>query len=88
MFSGCMDSQTSADVSNVSDFDLPDPAGRAGGALSSALLGVCYSDNQVPEAELTYKEVLVAVRAALKEMDFYQIPQLSSSRRLDVRTTN
>ena len=28
MTSGCMDKQTSADVSNVSSFCLPDPAGK------------------------------------------------------------
>jgi hypothetical protein len=38
MISGCQDSQTSADVSNVSSFTLPDPNGRAGGACTSALL--------------------------------------------------
>jgi hypothetical protein len=40
MISGCKDDQTSADVSNVASFQLPDPAGRAGGALTSALLNV------------------------------------------------
>ena len=38
MISGCQDSQTSADVSNVSSFSLPNPNGRAGGACTSALL--------------------------------------------------
>jgi hypothetical protein len=38
MISGCQDAQTSADVSNVSSFTLPDPNGRAGGACTSALL--------------------------------------------------
>ena len=38
MISGCDDSQTSADVSNVSSFSLPNPKGRAGGACTSALL--------------------------------------------------
>jgi len=38
MISGCQDNQTSADVSNVSSFSLPDPNGRAGGACTSALL--------------------------------------------------
>jgi hypothetical protein len=34
MFSGCEDAQTSADVSSVGDFQLPDPAGKAGGACT------------------------------------------------------
>jgi len=29
LISGCKDEQTSADVSNVDSFQLPDPAGRA-----------------------------------------------------------
>ena len=86
MFSGCMDYQTSADVSNVSNFKLPDPAGKAGGALTTALLSVCYADSKIPEAELTFKEVLIAVREALKAEGFNQIPQLSASRTMNVRT--
>jgi hypothetical protein len=43
MISGCDDSQTSADVSNVSNFTLPyDPHGRSGGACTSALLKGTY----------------------------------------------
>lgn len=38
MISGCHDVQTSADVNNVGSFNLPDPAGRAGGACTSAIL--------------------------------------------------
>ena len=32
MIFGCHDTQTSADVSNVATFQLPDAAGKAGGA--------------------------------------------------------
>ena len=84
MISGCMDSQTSADVSNVSSFKLPDPAGRAGGALTSALLNVCYADNKAPDDDLTYKEVLMKIRSILSSKNFSQIPQLSSSRPMSV----
>ena len=84
MISGCMDSQTSADVSNVSSFKLPDPAGRAGGALTSALLNVCYADNKAPDDDLTYKEVLMKIRSILSSKNFSQIPQLSSSRSMSV----
>ena len=38
MISGCHDEQTSADVNNVGSFNLPDPAGRSGGACTSAIL--------------------------------------------------
>ena len=42
MISGCHDSQTSADVSNVGSFKLPNPQGRAGGACTAALLSTLY----------------------------------------------
>lgn len=42
MISGCQDSQTSADISNVANFSLPDPNGKAGGACTSALLKGAY----------------------------------------------
>lgn len=67
-------------VSNVASFRLPDPAGRAGGALTSALLSVTYADHSDTGADLTFKETLFAVREKLKAKGFAQIPQLSSSR--------
>ena len=85
MISGCMDSQTSADVSNVDSFSLPDPAGKAGGALTSSLLKVLYADQQKPDADLSFQEVLAGVRSSL-DGDYTQIPQLSSSRPLDVES--
>ena len=42
MVSGCEDRQTSADVSNTATFQLPDSAGRAGGACTATLLNVLY----------------------------------------------
>lgn len=87
MFSGCKDEQTSADVSNVASFQLPDPAGRAGGALTSSLLNVTYADQQDTGKDLSYQETLLQVRAQLEAKGFSQIPQLSSSRPMDVKTT-
>jgi len=86
MISGCMDSQTSADVSNVSNFSLPDAAGKAGGALTSSLLKVCYKDKKKPDADLTYVDVLGQIREVLSDMKFTQIPQLSSSRPTNMGT--
>lgn len=83
MISGCMDSQTSADVSNVASFSLPDPAGKAGGALTSSLLNVLYSDHRAPAQDLSFQDVLVKVRGTLTGK-YTQIPQLSSSRPMDV----
>mmetsp|Transcript_19757 Transcript_19757/g.28839 ORF Transcript_19757/g.28839 Transcript_19757/m.28839 type:complete len:312 (-) Transcript_19757:238-1173(-) len=86
MISGCEDKQTSADVSNVSSFQLPDPAGRAGGACTSALLNVCYADKRKPDDDLSFRDVLFKMRDMLDAQGFSQIPQLSSSRELDINT--
>jgi hypothetical protein len=75
-----MSLSVSRSVSNVSSFQLPDPAGRAGGALTSALLNVLYADHHDSGKDLTFKETLFAVREKLKQKKFTQVPQLSSSR--------
>lgn len=82
MISGCRDSQTSADVSNVSSFNLPDPKGRAGGACTSSLLKVLYNEGG---SELSFQEVLLKMRDILSSGGFSQVPQLTSSRCLDVK---
>ena len=71
-------------VSNVGSFRLPDPAGRAGGALTSALLNTTYADHADTGADLSFKETLMTAREKLKEMGFEQIPQLSASRPTDL----
>jgi len=81
MISGCRDCQTSADVSNVASFQLPDPAGRSGGACTSALLKVLYN-----EGGLSFQQVLLQMRDILGDGGYSQIPQLTSSRCLDVST--
>lgn len=86
MISGCEDVQTSADVSNVGSFQLPDPAGRAGGACTSALLNILYADKHKAEEEMSFKDVLLKMREVLDSKGFSQIPQLSSSRMMDVDT--
>mmetsp|Transcript_22610 Transcript_22610/g.28897 ORF Transcript_22610/g.28897 Transcript_22610/m.28897 type:complete len:330 (-) Transcript_22610:281-1270(-) len=86
MISGCHDAQTSADVSNVGSFQLPDPAGRAGGACTSALLNVLYRDHQASE-DLSWVDTLRQMREILSSKDFEQIPQLTSSRYIDVNET-
>ena len=63
---------------------MPDPKGRAGGALTSALLNVTYADHQNTGKDLTFQETLLAVRDQLKKKNFTQIPQLSSSRPMDI----
>lgn len=84
MISGCQDKQTSADVSNVSSFQLPDPAGNAGGACTSTLLKILYADERVPEEDLSFTEVLEQMREHLSTEGYTQIPQLSSMNPIDV----
>lgn len=88
MISGCHDSQTSADA-NVSNFELPDPAGRAGGACTAALLQVFYDENdgypQDGGNQGSWVEVLRAMRVNLDRKGYSQVPQLSSSRMIDVQ---
>lgn len=85
MYSGCQDAQTSADVSNVAEFKLPDPQGRAGGACTSAMLKVLYADEQKRDEDLSFEEVLNEMRGILGESGYEQIPQLSSSRPMNVQ---
>lgn len=84
MFAGADDSQQSADVSNVHTFTLPDPAGKAGGACTSALLQVCYRDEDDEEVEYTWTEVLEQMREKIQALGLPQVPQLSTSRVIDV----
>jgi len=86
MISGCKDSQTSDDVYNVSEFELPDPAGLAGGALTSSLLRVLYKNEKKSDDDLSFKELLKKTRGILRRKRFNQIPQLSSSRSMNIET--
>jgi len=81
MISGSEDKQTSADVGNVGSFSLPDPAGKAGGACTSALLKVL---NENRGRAMSWIDLLHKMRSILKHKGFDQVPQLSSSRMLDV----
>ena len=81
MISGSEDKQTSADVGNVGTFSLPDPAGKAGGACTSTLLKV-LNENQ--GQQMSWIDLLHRMRSVLKQKGFDQIPQLSSSRMMDV----
>ena len=64
MISGSEDKQTSADVFNVNQFELPNPAGKAGGACTSTLLNVL---SKHPDGSLTWLELLHKMRAVLKQ---------------------
>ena len=87
MISGCHDTQTSADVSNVATFKLPDVAGAgaAGGALTSSILKVIYEEEKPSCANLSFVDVFLRTRKVVKSKGFEQIPQLSSSRCIDMQ---
>ncbi|CAM9230320.1 unnamed protein product [Choristocarpus tenellus] len=78
MFSGCQDAQCSADVQDVSSFGLPDANG-AGGACTNALL-LTLADAQ-PDSWLG---LLKGMREVLADKGVEQVPQLSTSRPIDV----
>ena len=113
MISGCHSEQTSADLTNVKAAagKLPNPAGRSGGACTSALLEVLYrhhkeeqyrrvhqrastsqSQSSSPSELLvprknTFQRILLELRESLSNRGFDQIPQLSSSRPLELEET-
>lgn len=84
MISACRDSQTASDISNVDAFKLPDPKGLAGGVCTSALLKVLYDDHHTPSKKLSWAEILTLMRLELKKKGFHQVPQLTSSRLMNV----
>jgi hypothetical protein len=86
MISGCHDSQTSADVSNLgSQFSLPNPQGRAGGACTAALLSTLYdAHNNGTIRSMPWVTLLRSMRQNLLNKGFDQVPQLTSSRFIDV----
>ena len=62
-------------------FELPNPAGKAGGACTSAILKVLYRDKV---SSHTWVSCLRKMRTELNQMGYDQIPELSSSRMIDV----
>ena len=85
MISGCADEQTSADVSDVKSFSLPDPAGKGGGACTPALLQILYGDHKDTAKDLSFEQVLMKMRSQLQKDGYTQIPQLTGSRPVEVK---
>ena len=61
--------------------------GRAGGACTSALLQVLYKDGHAMTTPRSWVSLLREMRGNLRSMGFDQIPQLTSSRMIDVEKT-
>jgi hypothetical protein len=74
MFSGCADHQTSADAVIQ---------GKAAGAMSSALIHVFTSAGD--HSKITFLEILQQMRSYLRKNRYSQVPQLSSSREMDMK---
>lgn len=52
----------------------------------AAMLQTLYADHHTPEVDLSMQEVLLKMRDVLRSSGYSQIPQLSSSRCLDIHT--
>ena len=74
-FSGCKDSQTSADATIK---------GQATGAMSYALIKILKSANG--NSNMTYTELLSKMRQILDNGKFTQIPMMSAGRKLDLNS--
>lgn len=55
-------------------------------ACTSAMLKVLYKDHKDTSADLSFQQTLLAMREILKQGRYTQIPQLSSSRPMDIHT--
>jgi metacaspase-1 len=87
MFSGSVDSEKSYEVSFEDDiFELPDPAGKSGGACTSALLQTLWRDDEDDDDNTprSWADTLELMRDKIEEMGLSQTPQLSASRPIDV----
>ncbi len=92
MISGCHSLETSAEVSNIHRIDekgsLPSPKGRAGGACTTALLSILYEWHNKGErnhqGNISFQQLLLKLRAKLAQSGMFQIPQLTSSRPLEL----
>jgi len=82
MFSGCQDHQTSSDVSNTKNFKLRPALGPsgAGGACTNSFL---LAQQEVPDQ--SYSELLQHMRTILKKKGYKQIPELSTSRCVNLK---
>lgn len=74
MISGCTDKQTSADAFINGTYN---------GALTASFLE-CY--NKLPPKDLTWRNLILGMRAYLKKYGYPQIPQLSSGKLLDINS--
>jgi hypothetical protein len=80
MFSGCGDTQTSADAVGANFQTAATHPAQAGGACTNAL-----SETFTKTQGLTFVQILETMRASLKRRGFKQEPQLSCTKPIDLR---
>ena len=81
IISGCEDCQYSSDVQDITNVELPNPAGKTGGTCTSAILQVLYrQEESCDNQKKSVQSVLHQMRDILKDANYSQIPQLTSSR--------
>jgi len=86
VLSGCQDMETPEDVSDVGRFILPNAQGQVGVSCTAALLQILYSArDSTCELDWCWFKLLGAMRQNLKAKGFDYVPQLTSSRLLDVK---
>lgn len=80
MISSSADHQQSEESYHTGSFELPNPAGKAGGACTSAFLQAMYTNGE----GANWVETLQQMHDTLQGMGYAQTPQLTSSRYIDV----
>ena len=97
LLSSCHSVQSSVDAASAYEGGLPDPVKRAGGVATAAYLQVLYAAAKLQQNSsrypnnarqgLTFQQILLEMRVLLKEQGYDQIPQLTSSRPLELQKT-
>lgn len=80
VISSSSDSQESEEAYNANKFQLPDPAGKTGGACTSAFLKTQYEKKE--GATDSWTDTLGQMAKILKSMNFDQTPTFTSSRKI------
>jgi metacaspase-1 len=86
MISSSEDHQQSEEAYNTKTFELPNPAGKAGGAATSAFLQQQYDGGASALGAVTWVQTLQQMKRVLHGMGYNQTPTLTSSRIINVRS--
>lgn len=84
IISGSRDDQTNLKVYNVGDKGLPVKSGRVGGKLTKAFVSAVSSSSS-SSSSMSYQQLLQRMSQSIQQESYSQVPQLSSSRRIQVK---